>query len=200
MAFAAALNAFCGYSVSGWTASFMIRSHGMTTGELGTWLALITGFGGAVGVLLGGIIADNMAVKDKRWYMWVPTIAGFISVPFLVGVFLADTAYVALALLVVPGFLSNVYLGSTIATTHNLVGLRMRAVSSAILFLILNIIGLGLGPTAVGMLSDYLQADYGQHSLRQSMLILIPIIMAWSTVHFFLASRSLPEDLAKAPD
>jgi predicted MFS family arabinose efflux permease len=200
MAFAAALNAFCGYSISGWSASFMIRTHGMSTGELGTWLALITGLGGAIGVMLGGVIADNLAVKDKRWYMWVPTIAGLISIPFLAGVFLADQAYTALGLLIIPGLLSNVYLGSTIATTHNLVGLRMRALSSAILFLILNIIGLGMGPTVVGMLSDYLQADYGQDSLQQAMLMLIPIIMAWSTLHFYLASRNLPEDLAKAPD
>ena len=61
MAFGAALNAFAGYSSSSWTASFMIRSHGMTTGELGTWLALILGLGGAVGVLAGGVIAERQA-------------------------------------------------------------------------------------------------------------------------------------------
>ena len=55
MALAGALNAFAGYSTSSWTASFMIRSHNMTTGELGTWLALIMGLGGAIGVLFGGI-------------------------------------------------------------------------------------------------------------------------------------------------
>ncbi|MBP6701835.1 MAG: MFS transporter, partial [Halioglobus sp.] len=61
MAFAAALNAFAGYSTSNWTASFMIRSHGMSTGELGTWLALTIGLGGAIGVFCGGLLADRLA-------------------------------------------------------------------------------------------------------------------------------------------
>ena len=200
MSLAAALNAFCGYSTASWTASFMIRSHEMSTGELGTWLAMISGVGGAIGVVCGGIACDRLARRNKRWYMWVPALAGLISVPFIASVYLASTAYLALFLSIIPGLLHNVYLGSTIATTHNLVGLRMRALSSAILFLVLNLIGLGLGPLLVGLLSDYLQPDYGVHSLRQAMLYLMPIVMAWSTVHFFLAARTLPADLAAAPD
>lgn len=199
MSFAAALNAFCGYSTASWTASFMIRSHSMSTGELGTWLAMISGVGGAVGVIAGGILADKLALRDKRWYVWVPAAAGVISVPFMAAVYIADTAYIALLLSIIPGLLHNVYLGSTIATTHGLVGLRMRALSSAILFLILNIIGLGLGPLLVGMLSDLLQASEGSHSLRQAMLYLLPPIMAWSTIHFLLAARSLRADLERAP-
>ncbi len=200
MAFAAALNAFAGYGSASWTASFMIRSHEMTTGELGTWLAMITGVGGAIGVVLGGVIADRLSLGNKRWYMWVPAIAGAISVPFIAAVYLVDGAYSALLLSIIPGMLHNVYLGNTIATTHALVGLRMRALSSAILFLILNLIGLGLGPLLVGMLSDFLQPAFGVHSLRQAMLYLLPLVMAWSACHFLLAARSLPEDLDAAPD
>jgi hypothetical protein len=99
----------------------------------------------------------------------------------------------------VPGVLFNTYLGTTIATTHGLVGLRMRALSSAILFLILNTIGLGLGPWSTGMLSDYLQPTLGVESLRYAMLYLLPPVMFWSACHFFLAARSLKEDLAAAP-
>lgn len=200
MAFGAALNAFCAYGIASWTASFMIRSHGMSTGELGTWLAMIAGVGGAIGVTIGGMLADRLGQQDKRWYMWLPACAGAISVPFIALVYVAEQAHTALLLSIVPGLLSNVYLGSTIATTHNLVGLRMRALSSAILFFILNIIGLGLGPLLVGLLSDALLPQFGDHSLRQAMLYLLPGVMAWSTLHFFFAARSLREDLALAPD
>ena len=200
MSLGAALNAFCGYSIASWTASFMIRSHEMSTGELGTWLAAISGLCGAIGVTVGGMVADRMGSRDKRWYMWVPAVAGVIMVPFMALVYVTDNAYTALLFAVIPGLLSNVYLGSTLATTHSLVGLRMRALSSAILFFILNIIGLGLGPLLVGMLSDQLEPSLGVHSLRQAMLYLLPGVMAWSTLHFFLAARTLPEDLASAPD
>jgi len=200
MAFAAALNSFAGYSSSNWTASFMIRSHDMSTGELGTWLALTMGLGGAIGVFCGGLIADRLARRDQRWYVWLPALTGFFCVPFMALVYLAPGAYAALALGIVPGILFNVYLGNTIATTHGLVGLRMRALSSAILFLILNIIGLGMGPWTIGMLSDFLQPSLGPESLRYAMLCVLPAVMFWSACHFFLAARTLREDLAAAPD
>lgn len=200
MAFAAALNAFCGYSTASWTASFMIRSHQMSTGELGTWLALISGLGGAIGVLFGGLLADKLGARDKRWYMWVPCLAGLVSVPFMAGVYLTNAAYTALLLSVIPGLLHNVYLGSTIATTHALVGLRMRAQSSAILFLILNLIGMGLGPLLIGMFSDHLQPALAEHSLRQAMLLILPAVMGWSAIHFALAGRTLRQDLSDSPD
>ncbi len=200
MALGAALNALAGYSVASWTASFMIRSHDMSTGELGTWLALIIGLGGAIGVFCGGLLADKLAPKDKRWYVWLPAIAGFISVPFMALVYLVNSPYLALSISIIPGLLFQVYLGNTIATTHGLVGLRMRAMSSAILFLIINIIGLGIGPFAVGFLSDYMEPSLGTESLRYAMLYLLPAVMLWSACHFYLASRTLRADLHAAPN
>ena len=200
MALAAGLNAFAGYSISNWTASFMIRSHQMSTGELGTWLSLTIGLGGAVGVFCGGLLADRLATRDQRWYMWIPALAGFICLPFMTAVYLVSNPYTALLLGVVPGILFNVYLGNTIATTHALVGLRMRALSSAILFLVINTIGLGLGPWTIGMLSDYLEPSLGVESLRYAMLYVLPAVMCWSACHFYLAARTLPADLAAAPD
>ncbi len=200
MAFAAGLNAFAGYGVVNWLASFFIRSHGMTTGELGTWLAMSTGLFGAIGVLAGGIIADRLAPTDKRWYVWLPGITTFLCAPALVAVFLVSNQYAALVLAFIPGLLINVYLGNTIATTHGLVGQRMRATASAILFLVINIIGLGLGPWMIGLLSDSLAPTQGVESLRYAMLYLLPPVMLWSACHFYLASKTLKADLAAAPN
>ncbi len=200
LAMGAALNAFCGYSAANWTASFMIRSHGMNTGELGTWLALILGLGGAIGVFGGGLLADYLAPRDKRWYAWLPALTGLMALPFQIGIYMAGDPYLALSLAVFPGIVANVYLGNTIATTHGLVGLRMRAMSSAILFLILNIIGLGMGPWTIGLVSDALAPSLGNESLRHAMLYIIPVVSFWSICHFFLAARTLREDLASAPD
>ena len=199
LALAAALNAFVGYSVSSWSASFFIRSHGMTTGELGTWLAMIIGLGGAFGVFFGALLADRLAPRDKRWYVWLPALSCLVIAPFSAAVYLVEQPYVALALLVVPGLLHNVFLGNTLAVTHGMVGLRMRAMSSAILFFIINIIGLGAGPWSVGVLSDYLTPSLGSEALRNAMLLLSPPIMLWSATHFYLASRTLRQDLDAAP-
>jgi predicted MFS family arabinose efflux permease len=200
MALGAGLNALAAYATINWLASFFIRSHGMSTGELGTWLALSTGLLGAIGVFAGGVLADKLAPRDKRWYVWLPSLIGFFCLPFMIGVYLVPNQYMALLLSFIPGLLFNVYLGTSIATSHGLVGLRMRATASAILFLILNIIGLGLGPWLIGVTSDYLAADYGVESLRYALVFITPIAMCWSATHFYLASITLREDLAAAPD
>lgn len=199
MAMGAAMNAFAVYSMNSWTASYFIRSFGYTSGEIGSWLALILGLGGAVGLLSGGMLAERLALKDKRWYNWIPAWAAVVLTPFAVGTFAADSAGLALAMFAIPGFLSTVYLGNTLAMVHGLVGLRMRAFASAILFFVLNIIGLGLGPFSVGVLSDWLQPSLGAESLRYAMLYVVPVASIWSAAHFFLAARHLREDLAKAP-
>ena len=199
LAIGGALNAFAGYSSSNWTASFMIRSHDMSTGELGTWLALIMGVGGAIGVFWGSYIAERLAKFNVRWYMWMPTITGMICVPFMIATYMVEGAYTALIVSIVPGILFNVYLGNSLAMTHALVGLRMRAVASAILFFLINLIGMGLGPWGVGLLSDMLSAELGNESLRYAMLYLLPAAMGWSAVHFLMASRTLQKDLESAP-
>jgi predicted MFS family arabinose efflux permease len=200
MAAGAALNAFAGYSTANWTASFMIRSHGMSTGELGTWLAMIMGVCGAIGVFFGGVLADRLAVRDKRWYMWLTACSCLVPVPFMVFVYLVDSPYVALTLSMIPGLMFNVYVANSIACTHGLVGLRMRATASAILFFILNIFGLGAGPWSVGLLSDFLEPSLGVESLRYAMLYLLPVALTLSGLCFILASRNLRQDLADAPE
>ncbi len=200
IALGSGLNAFCGYGVANWSASFFIRSYQMPTGELGTWLAGIIGLCGAIGVFFGGLIADRLAQRDQRWYAWVPCIAGIIIVPFMASVYLVDNAYTALALMVIPGLLFQTYLGNTIAVTHAIVSPRMRATASALLFLILNIIGLGAGPWTVGFVSDLLSPSLGSESLRYAMLYVLPPVMAWSTLHYWLAARSIREDIAAAPN
>ena len=199
LAIGGALNAFAGYSSSNWTASFMIRSHDMSTGELGTWLALIMGVGGAIGVFWGSYIAERLAKFDVRWYMWMPTITGMICVPFMIATYVVEGAYTALIVSIVPGILFNVYLGNSLAMTHALVGSRMRAVASAILFFLINLIGMGLGPWGVGLLSDMLSAELGNESLRYAMLYLLPAAMGWWAVLFLMASRTLQKDLESAP-
>ena len=118
----------------------------------------------------------------------------------MIATYLADSAFWSLVMFVIPGFLATLYLGNTLAMVHGLVGLRMRALASAILLFVLNIIGLGLGPWSVGMLSDLLNPSLGVESLRYALLSVVPIASLLSGLCFFAASRTLREDLARAPN
>lgn len=198
LALASAMNAFAIYSVSNWTASFMIRFHGMSTGELGSWLAAILGLGGALGVVLGGVAADRLSHIDRRYYLWVPTVAMLVGAPGAYFAFSLGNPYVALSVLFVPGVLLNCYLGNAIATTHSLVAPGMRATSSAILFLVINIIGMGLGPSSIGMASDMLNGTYGDASLGVALSTIVPVAMVIASALFFVSSRYLKGDLTRS--
>ena len=87
------------------------------------------------------------------------------------------------------------YLGPTFAITQSLVTPAMRSLASAILLFVLNIIGLGLGPVFAGFLSDLLRPEYGEESIRYSLLFLVIAGNIWSALHYYLASRTLREDL-----
>lgn len=193
-AVAAGLNAFSSYGIGNFTPSFLIRSHGFSSLEVGTSLALITGIGGALGTYMGGVLADRYGAKDKRWYLWISGIPAACSVPLMfTAVFIGDPR-LALGFLFFATMLGAFYLGPTIAISHTLVSPSMRAMASAILFFILNLIGLGLGPLVVGMISDMLAPAYGSESLRYALGI-VSFVNLISAAFFFLAARKLLADL-----
>lgn len=168
------IGAFFSFGISQWNATFFIRQHGFDTGELGVALALIWGLGGLAGTYFGGVLASRYASGNEGLQLrWVA--AGFFMFGLLsAGVYAAPGAHLALffmTLSVVGVFMVNAPL---FATIQALVPDHMRATAIAILFLFSNLVGLGLGPLAVGALSDWLAAGLGPQSLRYALLILSP--------------------------
>jgi predicted MFS family arabinose efflux permease len=198
MAIGGGLTAFVGYGIVTWVPSFLIRSYGMDTGEVGTYLGLILGIPGGIGIALGGYLADRYGAKDTRWYLWVVTVALLIAVPITVGVYLSSSATASLLFLILPVLLGNFYQATTFSQAQGLVPLRMRAVAAAVLLFILNIIGLGAGPQIVGVVSDLLAPTYGDESLRYALLAL-SFVNIWAAYHYYLAGKTLKQDLVIDP-
>jgi MFS family permease len=101
-----------------------------------------------------------------------------------------------LAIYLVPAFFGGFYLAPTFAMIQGLVPVEMRSVAAAILLFVVNIIGMGLGPQAVGILSDYFAPQYGADSLRYSLLV-FGCLNVWAAWHYFLAGRTLKADMAR---
>lgn len=198
MAIAAGLHAFIGYGASNFAPSFYVRTHGMDIGPVGTWLAL-AGITGALGTFLGGFLTDKLMLRDQRWYLWLPALSTIVTLPFSMIIYNVGNPNIALALQFVTGLTFSMYLAPNLALAHSLVGLRMRAMSSAVLFFILNIIGLGMGPLVVGAVSDYLEPSTGKDSIRYSLMIVVFIFNIWCVFHYWMASKTVREDLAKSP-
>jgi MFS family permease len=111
--------------------------------------------------------------------------------------YLSGDKTMALTIFVYPAFAGAAYIAPSLAMTQALVTVRMRAQASAVLFLILNLIGMGLGPQLAGILSDLYHPAYGEESLRYSLLT-ISIVWLWSAFHFVLAARTLKDDIERA--
>lgn len=193
-----ALASFNGYAVISFFPTFLYRSHGMELSGIGVWLGLILGIAGGIGFAGGGWVADRLGRRSSRYSLLGVAGAMMIGWLFHILVMLAGDEYLALGLFVVPAIFANFYLATTLAQVQGLVTLRMRAVASALLLFIINIIGLGLGPQAAGILSDLLTPAVASESMRYSLLIVGAVILPWSALHFLLASRHIEQDLARA--
>lgn len=194
MAVASAVHAFVGYGIAQWYPVFFIRSHEMSTGEVGTYLAFVIGLFGGLGTFFGGYLADRLGTRDRRWYMWLPMLATGLATPFFFGIFLSPTYGMAFVYMMLPTMLTSFYLGPVFSMTQGLVPPAMRATAAAVLLFVINIIGLGLGPQFAGILSDLLRPTFGVDSLRYALLILSMFTLLGAALYFF-AARWLREDL-----
>ena len=215
LAVGSALSAFVSYGVSNFMPSFLFRYHlsdlaamGSSLGfsgnsdyeiaysMIGITLGLVGGGAGIIGTFLGGYLTDKIGQNDARWYMWLPGLTAVLAIPFAIYAFHTSSVELVLILIFIVNVLGTLYLPPAIAVTHRLVTPRMRALSSAILFFILNLIGLGLGPLFIGMLSDFLTKINGYESLHWAMTIGACIALI-KGILFFIAGKNLKKDLER---
>ena len=186
-----------GYGAVAWLPSYFIRVHGMSATQVGGILALMIGVGGGIGTALGGIAADRLGKRDVRWNVWLIGLVTVIFTPLSLAGYVANDTQTALLLLILPFCVGALYFGPTLAMLHTLVRPEMRSLASAILLFINNIFGLGLGPLSVGLLSDKLTPQYGPQGLGYALAIML-LVGLWGAMHYFLAARSLKQDIARA--
>lgn len=209
MAFGVSIVAFIGYGHAPFGASFFLRVHGEEIavlaaqfglgpiGFVGLALGLILGIAAGLGVFLGGIIADRFGARDLRAYMGIPAVAILVSVPIYTVALLLPTFLPVLPLLAVNSVLVSLWQGPVYATVQNVAPAHMRATAASIFLFIANLIGLGLGPLAVGLASDLLAGPFGLGSaegvrwaLIGSQFLAIPAFVC-----FWLARRTIREEM-----
>jgi MFS family permease len=204
LALGAALISLTGYAHQGFFGSFFLRNYGVELEQLahsfgfkgalafiGVALGLLLGVAGGIGVYLGGRLADRYAQKTKSAYALVPAIATLLSVPLFIVSFVIPSASAALLMLCLPSILKNFWFGPVFAANQGIVDMRSRATATAILLLIINAIGLALGPPALGALSSYLSQSMGDaEGLKWAMIAITPVNLL-AAYCFWRASKPL---------
>lgn len=195
LAIAAALISFVGYGFAFFLPSFFQRTHEMNIAQVGFALGVMTGIAGIIGMWLGGQIGDYSAKKDVRLYAWAPGLGILIGAPFFVVAMLHGDATIALWLLAVPTIFNGLWYGPAFAVVQGLVAPRTRAMAAAVLLFIVNMIGLGLGPLFVGLLSDLFAQTQGPAEGLRSALLAAGAAGLWAAFHFWRAGNHLKLEL-----
>jgi len=183
-----------GSGIGAWNSAFMMRTHHMNTGQLGLWLGLIFGLGGMAGTLLGGIVAARWYPDNERGQMRLSALVIGSLIPWYFVFLLVPDRRVALLSLVPLIMASNFFIGPTFALLQRLMPDEMRATSLAIVLLLGNLIGMGLGPQIVGIASDLLKAQFGEDSLRYALLAMSFVALG-TGYHFWKAGDFVEGEL-----
>lgn len=214
------------YGMTQFIFTYFLRQFQLDLKAVSLTVGIVGGLSAMGGTLAGGLVSDWFGRRDSRWYLWTPAVGLVIASILNTVTFLQNDWAIAVQLLILPGLFQNTYLGTSFGTVHNLVAPRMRASATAILFLVINLAGMGIGPPLVGALSDFFAratmpignfaamcqgrvvgdgvapaiAAACRHASaigNRYALIASSAILIWSALHYYLAGRHLPSDLRK---
>lgn len=156
----AMLASFVGYGVGQFTTSFLIRTHGLSIQEASLLFGIILGVMAALGVFGSGWLADRMARRHPNALTWLPAVGMAASVPLYAFGFLVENLWLAMPALMIAAMIHYFYLGPMYAVAGGVVDSRMRATSVAITLFVVNLLGYGLGPPLIGILSTFLKTVF----------------------------------------
>jgi predicted MFS family arabinose efflux permease len=225
------LHLLAGFTVAGFTLSaianfvlpFYLRGFDIPLATLGVIFGLVTFTSNGIGMLVGGFGFDWLSRKDMRWILWGPSIALVLCAPFYFGAFVSSEIYGSLSFIWLGNLTLITFMAPTMGTMQNLIGPRMRAMTAALTAMVGGLLGSGLGPTVLGVLSDWFAvrvftgADFitscpggrapdgpgsaldtaclsaSTAGLRYA-LISVLVLLFWASLHYLLAARHLKQD------
>ncbi len=222
VAFGGALISFVGYGSSQFLGSHIVRNYdlgetlALELSHASYALALVAGVSTALGTFLGGFLSDRLAPKHARVNSWLPAVGVAVAIPFYILSFMQTEFIWAFTFLMIAPIFHYMYLGPMYAVTMSVSSPLQRATSVAILILIVNLIGYGLGPPFIGAANDF----FASQQLATSGLTLAQcgdaanatvcasaqglglkyalgttvLFLAWAAVHFLLAGRTIVKD------
>ena len=184
---------FVTYALLNFTTLFLMREKGMTLDEVAVYYALLIGVSIGGGMYTSGRLIDRLAPRSRTAYAYLPAVALALAIPAFVGFVWAPGWPLALAFLAIPTFLNYFYLSPAVALVQEEVEPHERVLAGALLLLVMNLIGLGLGPTFLGAVSDYFRPTHPEHSLQMAFYTLVPFYVL-AVMSFLWLARALKRE------
>ena len=177
--------------IAAFHASFLLRVHGFSLTKAGLVLGLISGIAGGVSVMTAGTLADRLGLRDLRWHWWLPAAGAVASIPFSVVAYSTDDSRLSVVMIACATLGNHMYSGLGHAVLQALSKPRMRAMTSATALFVMNLVGFGLGPILLGVLSDHFG---GGAQIRYALLVLA-FFLIWASLHYLWGARTYRRDL-----
>lgn len=176
---------FAGYGIGIWNTTFLVRSHGLNLKDAGMIVGIVGGLTAIVGGLFSGWLCDRLSLRDPRWQLGVPILGTMIALPMGIIYFLypAGDPWMIGSIMVpkamifstIFSFFSVWWAAPSYAALTAITRPDRRSTALAIYGLGIAMVGGGLGPLAVGMLSDALTGIAGTDALRWSLVVMVSI-------------------------
>lgn len=194
----AGVTQFVTYGSINFTTLFLMREKGMTLRDVAVYYALVTAVGMGAGMVISGRVIDRLTRRSRAAYGTVPALSLICALPFYVAFVWAPSWPLALIFLTGAMMLNYFYLAASVALVQEEVRPDQRVMSGALLLLVMNFIGLGLGPTYVGAASDWFAARGVAHSLQIALYTLTPFYGVASLLFVWLARTLRAEEVSAA--
>ncbi len=210
-------------AIANFVLPFYLRGFDIPLATMGVLFGMVSFFSNGIGMLLGGFGFDALGKRDIRWAMWGPALGMLIAMPIYFGAFISREIYLSLTCIFFANMALATFMAPTMASMQNMASPRMRATTTAITSLAIGVVGAGLGPTVVGILSDrFASSSFGMGDFLASCpggrgsdgigtaldvacltastdglrfaLISVLGVFAWAAFHYWQAARTLGED------
>jgi len=173
--------------LTSWLPSFLIRSHVLDVGSVGITMALTIYPFSTLASVLAGMATDRFAAKRAATMFRIMATAAFLVIPIALAGLLTGSLALAMAMFALQHVMHMFVTTPGYALAMHYVPSRMRGTTAALLQVLSNLIGFGVGPMVGGALSDALHPHFGDDSLRYALAI-FAFLSLWPCAHLIRAS------------
>ena len=188
---------FTQFGFGTWTAPFLGRIHHLSSKDIGTYIGTVRAVAGLVGTLIGGYLSDWAGRKDVRWRIYVSAICSILAFPGVLLFVFSRSLFWCIVGFTIVSAMSPVHVGPIVAAAHSVVKVGMRAFATSVMYLISELIGLGLGPFLIGVFNDHYGHRFGVDVIRYSMSTAAATTLIGGLI-FVVAAQFLQRNMARA--
>jgi MFS family permease len=184
------------FGLGTWAPAFFGRIHHLNTKQIGTYAGTAQAVAALVGTLAGGYLSDVLGRKNVRWRIYVSAICSTIACPGVALFAASHSLFWCIIGFMIYSAASPVHVGPIVAVSHSVVKVGMRAFATSVIYLISELLGLGLGPFLIGAFNDRYSRTLGIGVIRYSVATAAVTTLIGGLL-FLLAAQWLERDMAR---